>query len=110
MVNRRQMFVSLLVGLTLALPMTASAEWSLKDFFQRLMHRQRPSPEESTLAPLIATPPPISELLTGLKSRFPKKRLAAIEGLAQAKDAGRPVFAALVKASQDSQPEVARRA
>jgi hypothetical protein len=99
-----------ITGLLLYVPVDVRAEWSIKRWIVRILHWRTPAPEESALAPQVATLPPIPELLRGLHSRSLNKRLASLVALTQSRDASPRVISNLVWATQDHHPQVTERA
>jgi DNA mismatch repair protein MutH len=92
-------------------PGRVRAERSLHGLWLQLFHRDAPvSTEESALAPAVAVSPVLKNPLQTLRSRHVRKRLAAIEAIQQSGEAGRPVIEALIKSTQDKNPDVSRRA
>jgi hypothetical protein len=118
---KRWIYLLSIAGWLLYVPMDVHAEWSIikvtkwsatkvTDWIVQILHWRTPAPEESTLAPQVASLPPVADLLRGLHSRFLNMRLAALDALTQSRDASPRVIASLVRATQDHHPQVAERA
>jgi hypothetical protein len=101
--------IVIILSLLSGLPAGARADWSFRDWIYRLFHFERPSPDESALAPQV--PSQVSPfLLRELHSRFAVKRLQALNAISQMRDTSPRVLFSLIQATQDSHPEIAQRA
>jgi hypothetical protein len=103
-------FVLALLGFVLIFPTLAGAEFSLKNYWLRLLNNDPASAEESALAPQLPMAPDSREMLHALRSPIPSVRLQAIEALSRSIDLPYPTITALVRATQDTNADVSVQA
>jgi hypothetical protein len=92
-------------------PARSLAEQTIRALWTRLFHLPTSaSTEESALAPVVPVLPSSQNIFRAIHSRYPHKRLEAIEAIRQAGNASPQAIEALVKSTQDKNVNVSRRA
>lgn len=93
------------------MPGQTHADHSIRELFFHFF--QRPNPplaDESALAPQVGLVPPAPIPWHELSSRYPQKRLQAVDALAKSGDASPPALAALIRSTRDKNVNVSRHA